>query len=49
MAKPRTIGNLIAPWRFLVFLAILIVATPIAVDRWQSLALGIMAGFDVAA
>jgi uncharacterized membrane protein len=49
MAKPRTIGNLIAPWRFLVFLAILIVATPIAIDRWQNLALGIMAGFDVAA
>jgi uncharacterized membrane protein len=49
MAKPRTIGNLIAPWRFLVFLALLVVAVPIihhALGRW---ALGAMGGFDVAA
>jgi uncharacterized membrane protein len=49
MAKPRTIGNLIAPWRFLLFLGILIVGIPIGrqvFDRW---ALGGMAAFDVAA
>jgi uncharacterized membrane protein len=49
MAKPRTIGNIIAPWRFLVFIAILAAATPLATSRLQNLALGIMAGFDVAA
>ena len=49
MAKPRTIGNMIAPPRFLAFLAAMIVAFPItahAFDRW---ALGAMAAFDVAA
>src|SRR4029079_6705236 len=49
MAKPRTIGNMIAPPRFLAFLIAMIVAFPIAsrfFDRW---ALGAMAAFDVAA
>ena len=49
MAKPRTIGNMIAPPRFLAFLLVLAVAFPIAVhelDRW---ALGAMAAFDLAA
>ncbi len=49
MAKPRTIGNLIAPPRFLAFMAILIVTVPLAhfaLHRWT---LGAMAGFDVAA
>lgn len=49
MAKQRTIGNLIAPPRFLAFMAILIVTVPLthlALHRW---ALAAMAGFDVAA
>ena len=50
MAKPRTIGNMIAPPRFLAFLAVLIVGVP---DRLavcsSSWALGAMAAFDVAA
>ena len=49
MEKPRTIGNLIAEWRFLAFLAVLFAATPVAILRWDNLALGIMAGFDLAA
>jgi uncharacterized membrane protein len=49
MAKPRTIGNMIAPWRFLAFVTVLILATPIAIQHWHNLALGVMAGFDVAA
>jgi uncharacterized membrane protein len=49
MPKPRTIGNMIAPPRFLAFLAVLLVAFPIAsqvLGRW---ALGAMAAFDLAA
>jgi uncharacterized membrane protein len=49
MAKPRTIGNMIAPPRFLAFMAVLIAAVPLtqpALHRW---ALAAMAGFDVAA
>ena len=49
MAKPRTIGNMIAPPRFLAFMAALIVTFPImshALHRW---ALGAMAAFDIAA
>lgn len=49
MAKPRTIGNLIAPPRFLAFMAILVVTVPLthpALHRWG---LAAMAGFDVAA
>lgn len=49
MAKPRTLGNLIAPPRFLAFMVILIAAVPLvhpALHRW---ALAAMAGFDIAA
>ena len=49
MAKPRTIGNIVAPSRFLAFIAILLIATPLAIGQLHSLALGIMAGFDMAA
>ena len=49
MAKPRTIGNMIAPPRFLTFLAALIIAFPIAAHELGRWALGAMAAFDVAA
>jgi uncharacterized membrane protein len=49
MAKPRTIGNRIAPWRFLVFVAIMVAGVPIASRQMGNLALGLMTGFDVAA
>ena len=49
MAKPRTIGNMIAPPRFLAFLAAMIVSFPIASHFFQRWALGAMAAFDVAA
>jgi uncharacterized membrane protein len=49
MAKPRTIGNTIAPPRFLLFLAALIAAFPVASHFVQRWALGAMAAFDVAA
>src|SRR5262249_17646900 len=39
----------IAPWRYLAFVAVFAIATPIAVDRLHTLALGLMAGFDIAA
>jgi uncharacterized membrane protein len=48
MAKPRTIGNMIAPVRFLAFLAILAIGVPVAAGLLHSWALGAMAGFDVA-
>src|SRR5256885_16537080 len=49
MAKPRTIGNMIAPPRFLAFLAAMIVAFPIASHGFHRWALGAMAAFDVGA
>ena len=49
MAKPRTIGNMIAPPRFLAFLVALIIVFPIGVDFFHRWALGAMAAFDVAA
>ena len=48
MAKPDTIGNKIAPPRFLAFMAIFIVGTVLASKLLHSWALGSMAGFDVA-
>ena len=49
MPKQRTLGNSIAPWRFILFFAVLIaacVAGGLAMaDPW----LGLMAGFDAAA
>ena len=49
MAKPRTIGNMIAPWRFIAFLVVLIAAVPIATQLLNSRPLGAMGGFDAAA
>ena len=49
MAQQRTIGNLIAPWRFLVFLTSLVVSVPTAAQLLDSRPLGAMAGFDIAA
>jgi uncharacterized membrane protein len=49
MAKPRTIGNMIAPWRFLAFLVILIAAALPASRLLGSYGLGIIAAFDIAA
>src|SRR4051794_17066078 len=49
MAKPRTIGNIIAPPRFLAFAATLVIALPLAVHYLHRWALGAMAAFDVAA
>jgi len=49
MAKPRTVGNLIAPPRFLAFLAALIVGFPIFVRLFHRWALGAMTAFDAAA
>ena len=49
MAKGRTLGNSIAPWRFLVFLAalaIVVVPASLALHSWW---LGIIDAFDVAA
>src|SRR5579864_724469 len=49
MAKRRTIGNMIAPWRFLTFLLVLIFAA-LPASRWfGSYGLGIIAAFDLAA
>ena len=49
MTNPRTIGNKIAPPRFLLFLGVLAVASPAAATAMDNLALGLLAGFDVAA
>jgi uncharacterized membrane protein len=49
MANPRTIGNMIAPPRFLAFLAAMAVCFPIASRFFERWALGAMAAFDVAA
>ncbi len=49
MTRPRTIGNMIAPWRFLAFLAALLAAFPVALAWLHNWALAAMAGFDVAA
>jgi uncharacterized membrane protein len=49
MAKPRTIGNMIAPPRFLAFLAVLAIASFVATRLLHGWTVGAMAGFDVAA
>ena len=49
MAKRGTIGNKIAPPRFVAFIALLVVGVPIAHGLLGNWALGAMAGFDVAA
>lgn len=48
MAERRSIGNVIAPPRFLAFLAALIVTFPVASHAFHRWALGAMAAFDVA-
>lgn len=49
MVKPRTIGNTIAPPRFLVFMIVFILGVPLGAIVMHSWTLGIMAGFDSAA
>ena len=49
MAKPRTIGNLVAPWRFLVFFGGLIAAALIVHPELRNWPLTWMAAFDFAA
>src|SRR5438270_10345020 len=49
MAKPDTIGNRIAPPRFLAFMAALIVGVPVCHELLGNWALGFMGGFDLAA
>ena len=49
MAKPRTVGNMIAPWRFLLFLALLSLAGFVTHRIFADFPLTAMAGFDVAA
>jgi uncharacterized membrane protein len=49
MAKMRTIGNMIAPWRFLVFVVVGLAALPVAKNLLNDWPLAAMAAFDVAA
>jgi uncharacterized membrane protein len=49
MAQGRGIGNRIAPPRFLAFVAVLALASPLAAELLHRRALGFMAGFDLAA
>ena len=49
MAKSSTIGNMIAPPRFLAFIAVLAIGVPVGQRLLGNWALGAMAGFDVAA
>jgi uncharacterized membrane protein len=48
MAKGRSIGNMIAPWRFIMFVLVLVAAAIPAATWLGSYALGIIAAFDVA-
>ena len=48
MAERRTIGNIVAPWRFLLFLFVFAAASPIAIEKLHHSALGLMAAFDIA-
>ena len=49
MKSGRTIGNIIAPPRFILSMAVLFAGVPVAAALMHSWPLGIMAGFDVAA
>jgi len=49
VVKPRTIGNMIAPPRFLAFMAALVLCALGAAELLHSWSLGAMAGFDIAA
>ncbi|PZO89240.1 MAG: DUF1345 domain-containing protein [Sphingomonas sanxanigenens] len=46
--KPQGLGSWIAPWRFILFLALLIIAVPIG-HLWLPLGHALMGGFDIAA
>ena len=48
MTKPQTIGNRIAPPRFLVFMGVLAAGVPVGHQLLGNWALGAMAGFDIA-
>ncbi|HVU30447.1 MAG TPA: DUF1345 domain-containing protein [Sphingomicrobium sp.] len=48
MAKPRTIGNILAPWRFIMFVLVG-GASLIPATEWLGPSLGVMAAFDLAA
>ena len=49
MAERRQIGNIVGPWRFLLFLAVLLIGFPIASGALHRWALGAMTAFDLAA
>jgi uncharacterized membrane protein len=49
MEKPRTIGNMIAPWRFLLFLAVSATAIPLVSKLLVTAPLIAMAAFDAGA
>jgi uncharacterized membrane protein len=49
MAKPQSIGNMIAPWRFIMFVILLLVGAVPASEGLRDWWLGIIAAFDVAA
>jgi uncharacterized membrane protein len=50
MAKTRSLSNFIMmPWRFIVFLTVLVVAAIPASEKFRDSPLGIMAAFDIAA
>jgi uncharacterized membrane protein len=49
MAEQRGIGNTVAPWRFLLFVALLIFGSLVGSRLLGARTLGFMAGFDVAA
>ena len=49
MAERRGIGNVIAPWRFLLFVPLLIAGSLLGARILHARTLGFMAGFDVAA
>jgi uncharacterized membrane protein len=49
MATQRTIGNIVGPWRFLAFLAALLVGAPVALSCLHNWSLAAMASFDAAA
>jgi uncharacterized membrane protein len=49
MQKPRTIGNMIAPWRFLLFLGVGAASYPLTDNFFNSTPLAAMAAFDIAA
>ena len=49
MTKRRTVGNMIAPPRFILFAVTMAVGVTVAINLMHNKSLGFMAGFDVAA